>query len=399
MSSTDRGRSVTFVGHDASRTGAPQLLASALRWITTHVDDPGDLSLVLLDGGPMVDEFAALVPTRVVGPGVRRRRRIADGIASVGGPERLARLVAAPSRLDRPGRIGADVVAACTLVSLPFAARLAARRRGRPAARLVSYVCELDGVGERVLPDPVVRDRLVSSVDGFIATGAPVADMLVERWGAPKHKVTTVDPWIDLPSPGTGDVGPSSGADPGPEPDRRPVVVAVGSRTHRKGPDRFVDLMSVLSSHPTRPVGMWVGGSSDSVVGREMLEDVARSVDPGCVRLVAEVADTAPLVASATVAVSTAIEDPFPLVVLEAAAAGVPVVGFDSGGIHDALDTVGQADGLVPVDDVLGLAAVIGRLLGDPAECRRRGAALSAWVRGSHLTEHLVPAWWDAVMG
>ena len=60
-----------------------------------------------------------------------------------------------------------------------------------------------------------------------------------------------------------------------------------------------------------------------------------------------------------------------PMVVLEAMAAGVPVVATAVGGVPELIADAGL---LVPSGDVAGLAAAIGRLLSDPEEARRLGA-------------------------
>lgn len=384
MTSTEGSGSVIFVGHDASRTGAPILLASALRWATQQQAGPTDLRLLLLDGGPLIDDYRRSVPTRVLGRGASAPvARLGAAARSVGLP------VQAGEGSHRWGLrpAGVDVVVANTLVSLPFSARVA--RRG---TRLVCHVHELDGVADRVLPDGPRRTALVGRVDRFIAAGAPVAEMLVDRWGLASWKVVVVDEWIDVDEriesrEHRRSVGP------------RPRVLAVGALRHRKGSARFVDLMSMLATHPSRPVGTWMGGAESSVEADELRSDIARSVHPDSLELVADRPDPGEVLASADVFVSTAIEDPYPLTVLEAAAAGVPVVGFDSGGIREVLHAVDQADALVPVDDVIGLARVVGRLLDDPEERARRGRRLSDWVRRTHSTAQLAPRWWEAVTG
>jgi glycosyltransferase involved in cell wall biosynthesis len=214
--------------------------------------------------------------------------------------------------------------------------------------------------------------------------------MLVERWGVPVDRVTVVDPWIDeacrLDRPHRDlDLQP-------------PTVLSVGAMQRRKGPDRFVDLMSVLADHPLRPRGIWVGGTDpSSPVAQETTSDILRAVDPGAVEVIPHTDDLGPLYRSADLVVSTALEDPFPLALLEAAAAGLPVAGFAAGGLGSLLAAVGQADAAVPVDDVIGLSRVVARLLDDPAERRRRGRALSEWVAATHLTPHLAPSWWGVI--
>ena len=110
-------------------------------------------------------------------------------------------------------------------------------------------------------------------------------------------------------------------------------MLAVGAMNRRKGPERFVDLMALLARRADAPVGVWLGGDAGSVVWSEIADDVRRSGVHESIRLIPAVVDPLSYLAAADVVVSTAIEDPYPLAVLEAAALGVPVVGFDSGGL------------------------------------------------------------------
>ncbi len=381
----DLRRSVTFVGHDASRTGAPRLLASGLRWAAQHRADEARLRLLLLHGGEGIGEVPSTVPTRVIGGATMGAvTAAAAAVRSVGVP--FPQDAAAQRWAVRRSELG-DVVVANTLVALPVAAGLARRRRH---TRLVCHVHELDGVAQRVLGDPQRQARLLDAVSCFIAAGPAVGTMLTRRWGIADRRVRVVDPWVDD--------APAPDRDEAAAPGAAPVVLAIGSMHHRKGPDRFVDLMSLLSRHALAPQGVWVGASGPGPVLDETRADIARMGTPR-VQLVEEVEDIGPLLRSADLVVSTSLEDPYPLALLEAAAAGTPVAGFAAGGLGAMLDAVGQSDALVPVDDVVGLADVVAGLLEHPDELRRRGRDLAEWVRRTHSSEHLAPRWWAAVTG
>jgi colanic acid/amylovoran biosynthesis glycosyltransferase len=62
--------------------------------------------------------------------------------------------------------------------------------------------------------------------------------------------------------------------------------------------------------------------------------------------------------------------DPRPVVVMEALALGIPVVGTDAGGIPEII-TTGRNGLVVPAEDDERLAEAIARLMDDP-ELRRR---------------------------
>lgn len=381
--------SILLVGHDASRTGAPIVQLSTLRWL---VGRGVDARTVLVRGGPLVDDFSALAPCTVLSSRWSRAvEAVGAGLRSVG------RTVTVPDRALHPTPVRsarADIVVANTLAALPTAVWLT-RRSGR-GTTLVCHVHELDGAAQRLLP-PGADDRqeLLGAVDRFIATGACVADMLIGRLGVPPGKVEVVEAFIDAPRVAPDRV--RQVADRWRAGSARPIVLDSGAMIRRKGPERFVDLMEMLVSHHTRPLGVWLGGAADGPVRAEVLADVQRAALEGALTVVAEVPDPLVHLAAADVVVSTAIEDPYPLAVLESAALGVPVVGFESGGLAEVLQGAGAASSVVGVGDLLGMRDRVEQLLEDPGLAQELGSALSDLVRERHLTERVVPRWWAAV--
>lgn len=355
---------VLHVGHDASRTGAPTVLRSLLAWARDH-DEGVEPSVLLLRGGPLVEDLTALAPTRVAGP--------ARSLVPAGG---------APVAWAGSGR-RADVVVANTLAALPAAAAAAGRRAG-----LVAHVHELDGVAGRILGPDGLGASLRSRVDRWVAVGPAVATMLVDRLAVPAERVVVVDAFVDLPTPGapTRPSGLAAG----------PLVVGVGEAGPRKGTDVFLDVVGTVLDHPSAPVAAWLGGTDGTAGWAEAGIDVAPlPADRVVVRATAP--DVLAVVAGAAVLLAPAREDPFPLAVLEAAALDIPVVAFDGGGAAAALRAADQADAVVAAGDGLALCRALTALLDDPAAAGERGRALGRWVRTTHLTEHLAPRVWAAV--
>jgi phosphatidylinositol alpha-1,6-mannosyltransferase len=68
------------------------------------------------------------------------------------------------------------------------------------------------------------------------------------------------------------------------------------------------------------------------------------------------------------------------IVLLEAAACGLPVVAGESGGAPETVRE-GRTGHVVDGRDIPGLAATLARLLADPASARAMGAAGRAWMQ------------------
>lgn len=80
------------------------------------------------------------------------------------------------------------------------------------------------------------------------------------------------------------------------------------------------------------------------------------------------------------------LQDNQPSTVLEALACGVPVVGFDTGGIAEMVRP-GVTGALAPVGDVAGLRAALAALLADRARLAEMGAAARKVARGEYHQE------------
>jgi glycosyltransferase involved in cell wall biosynthesis len=88
-------------------------------------------------------------------------------------------------------------------------------------------------------------------------------------------------------------------------------------------------------------------------------------------------------------------EDPFPLVCLEAALVGVPIVAFDNGGMPDLLD---QGCGVVvPYPDVPRFAGEVDALLLDGDRRRTLGARGEELIRSGFDVSQLAPKLWTDI--
>ena len=179
---------------------------------------------------------------------------------------------------------------------------------------------------------------------------------------------------------------------PPPPPARRRVagapsfdVLAVGSLVPRKGHDVLVEAVARLARQ--RP------GLRAAIVGEgpERARIEARIASTGApVVLLGERSEgetlawtaRARVAALACVVAADGDEDGIPVALLEAMAAGVPVVSTTVGGIPELLDG-GRAGLLVAPGDPVGFAAALGRLLDDEALAARARGGGPRGRRGS----------------
>jgi glycosyltransferase involved in cell wall biosynthesis len=352
---------ILFIGHDAGRTGAPILLLHVCRWMARRHARP--FEVLLGRPGALANEFATLAPTTVLEPET-------DPAASV---SRLQAIAERASQGEFALVYGntvevSELLEACT----------------GPTTPAITHVHELDfwlrhhtGLSRFSL----VRD----GSDRMIAVSRAVRASLVGQ-GVDPDAIDLVYGAIETSQWVAGDAHRTLRAELG-IPDSALVVGGAGTLDWRKGVDLFLRVAHGVRKHNVpRPVHfVWMGGSLDDDRLRfaELRHDAAQLGLGACLHFTGHRPDPASFYGLLDVFLLTSREDPFPLVVLEAAAAGVPTVCFDGAG--GAPEFVADDCGAVaPALDIDAMAEQTWRLLSADAERRRCGECARDKVRARH---------------
>jgi glycosyltransferase involved in cell wall biosynthesis len=152
------------------------------------------------------------------------------------------------------------------------------------------------------------------------------------------------------------------------------IVVGIGYGDLRKGVDLFVRAAFALKDHPLAPQFVWVG-ALDPAVRTWLASDVQRA-GIGNLHFVGQRSNVSDYLSAADVLLLTSREDPYPTVVMEALAAGVPVMAFrECGGFVELLDDpdFGQ---LIPFGDLEVLVATVISVCRQPENEREAKRAL-----------------------
>lgn len=301
------------------------------------------------------------------GPWLWRRLRWAAGAA------RLALAVAAEARRHRAEAIclGDDDAAGWLA---PFARHILRRR-------VLIYCHGDDLVGE----DPRARTwrrRWFAAADRVVAAGDFAAARLADAYGVPAARIANLPNGVDLARFAPRPEPPGLRARLGLE--GRRVVLTAARLVPRKGVDRLIAAWPAVLAAEPRAALLVVGEGPQRVELEAMAAGLpvhfAGAIPPAEMPDIYAVAEIFALPNRTEPGES----DGLPLVILEAQASGLPVVGGLAGGTPEAV-TDGETGLLVPGENPEAIAGALQRLLTDRpfaarlAAAGRRAAASRGW--------------------
>lgn len=310
---------VLLVGHDAHPHGAQELLLNIGKTLAGEFGC--EIEFMLCGGGPLLDRYREVAPTTVVSSD--SVSAAVDAFSWRGFSSAIVNSVASGIAIE-PLKSRAF-----SIVSLVHELPQLITRYG-----LVSDAVEIASRSdELVFPSAIVRDAFAALV------GVPF-NGVVRPQGLYKKLETSPTDRDDV----RRELGLGAQAK---------IVFNAGFADMRKGIDIFADVASCFAGDPDVHF-VWAG-----LVEEPTSETLGARLDLPNLHFVGQRDDMGRLLAAADVFALTSREDPFPSVVLEALAVGLPVVAFEgAGGFVDLFDG-GQSGTLVPLADAAAMAAAI----------------------------------------
>jgi glycosyltransferase involved in cell wall biosynthesis len=163
------------------------------------------------------------------------------------------------------------------------------------------------------------------------------------------------------------------------------VVGGSGAETWRKGKDLFIQLaLAVSRKYDEFPVHfVWIGGRNHGKASYELQHDIEHAGLSNRIHFVAEVPNPTEYFRTFDVFAMVSREDPYPLVNLEVAAMGKPVVCFDNaGGTPEFVEN--DAGFVVPYLNVDTMAEKVVALLTNKDLREKLGRKAAKKVRERH---------------
>jgi len=223
-----------------------------------------------------------------------------------------------------------------------------------------------------------LRSTAVGLADSSVAVSQAVANGLAKPL---RRKVSVITNGVDTsairPGPAHADVRQSLGA--------QAVDIVLLALTRLDPEKRIEDLIQAVT--PLRDVGGWhlaIAGETSSYPDYALhVRALAARELPGRVTFAGRREDVLALLNSSDVLVHAGVVEGMPLGLLEAQAAGLPVVAYRVAGVPEAVRH-GQTGLLAPAHDAAELGRHIAALVRDPALRHRLGTAGRAHVEQAH---------------
>lgn len=373
-------KKILFVSHDANRAGAQILLLRFLKKLAQHSDF--QFHILLRKGGPLSEEFESLAPTFRMHPPEGRSQRALKRLL---GQSALA----LPAALLRERY---DLIVSNTVTNGDLLESL--RELGGP---VVTYAHELE-IGISQYTSPEAFDQTLRYSDFFMACSRVQRERYIANYGLDPARIDYLPSLLpDSPQ----ETARIRAAAPGLRPRLHLpadalLVGCMGSLDWRKGIDVFVQLArhlpETLDGRPVRLV--WVGGYHSQTEYKIMAEDVRRLGWSSRFLFIENQPNPLEYMACFDVFALPSREEPYPLVVLEAALLEKPTVCFDgAGGAREVVET--DAGFVCEYLDAEAMAGAIQRLLTDEALRQRMGRVARQKVLERHADEHAMGVFVD----
>ena len=361
---------VLFANVSAARSGATMELLHLLAWLKNNSTRP--FSVLLNTGGEILQEFTDLAPTSIA----EASRWCPGGIRSIAlnlvGLRSLARRArrADLRRSATPYRPGLVYLNTFSKHNFELAEFLDLK------VPFLTHVHDLDMLFYNQAGP--ITPQILSKTRHFIACSDAVKQYLMNEHKVPLDRIDTVHESIPVAQTRSERSREQVLQELRLPPDAI-LVVGGGTAGWRKGSDLFVQLAQFVSQQRPNVYFAWVGGGAV----REVEHD-ARLLKLGAkMRFTREVAKPVDYFAAADVFVLTSREDPYPLVCLEAAALGKPIICFaDAGGMPEFVEE--DCGFVVPYLDVAAMTDRILSLIDCPDRRQKMGAAARRKVAERH---------------
>ncbi len=336
-------KKVLFIGHDASRTGAPLLLLEVVRWLKYNSEISPHF--LLLKGGDLEEEYKSLGPVDFISTG-KTLPKYNQILKKIG--------LLKENKITLAERYPEDefpIIYANTIATLGCIRDLACENR-----KIIHHIHELSYITESFTTVDNFKEISLKT-NLYIAASRSVKQYLIDTINICQEKVMVIHEF-----PISTAIGKVSSRDLVRVelgiPKEAFVIGMCGWPQWRKGPDLFVQIANIVINKKRRDNAyfIWLGGSKETHVAYEY--DLAKlNIESKCF-FIEHMQDPEKFYDCLDLYALTSREDPFSVAMLEAGLRSVPIVCFkDSGGATELVQDEGGIS--VPYVDVEAMSEAV----------------------------------------
>ena len=366
-------KTILFISHDASRTGAPIVLLNFLRWFKENTDIP--FKILLRNGGPLEGAFANLAPTMIFNQErCTRSQRVLKRLG-LWHPEKQLRQFLCH---DDIGLIYSNTITnhtvlgqlasflQCPVISHVHELDYWIYRTGIENFEITKaltyhFIAVSNAVKENLIAHHNIDETCISTVYEFVPTATLDHQQALKR----QHEIRQQ---LNIPLDAF-------------------IVGAAATLDWRKGADLFIQLArTVRRANPEAPIYfLWLGGDEkhDRLRFYELRHDLKKLNLEHTAIFLGNQPNPLDYFAAFDAFALLSREDPYPLVCLEAASLEKPILCFDrAGGEQEFVEDDGGF--VVPYLDIETMAAKVYLLYESPLLRERMGKRAAQKVRERH---------------
>jgi glycosyltransferase involved in cell wall biosynthesis len=348
---------ILFISHDATRTGAPIVFLHQLKWLRENTNI--EMCFLLLDNGPLIPDFEALGRTwlwKVSSPPPTFSQRVINRATGL--------FKKTPSHRDivlkELDSAQFDMIYSNTVASHEVAARLKKILK----TPWISHIHEMPYSIE-VFYKKAMTNEILSLIDHVVIVSQASRKLLLENYPVKENQLKLIYECVPTNTNQVRSLTVEEVKEKWNAKDHF-IVGGSGVMSWRKGIDLFINLSRVTAnmSQGKKIKFVWVGELKNDVVQGYLYECQRLGVEPAIV-FTGATSQPNNYFQAFDIFTLTSREDPFPLVCLEAAALGKPVLCFeDSGGIPELINNGGGS--IIPYLNLEAFATEILKYANEP---------------------------------
>jgi glycosyltransferase involved in cell wall biosynthesis len=374
-------KKILFISHEASLTGATIVLLHFLKWFKANTDIP--FEIILKKGGILVNEFRSLAPVT----NLQSKKNIIIESLQTLFKHYGFRLPLIDMKVRTIRKKFLDQNIGLIYSNTVTNGEIMEQLKGLNAP-FICHVHELEwGIqyyGQNNF------NRVKKLTNKFIAVSKSVSDNLINNHNVSNELIDINYEFV--PTKYYSLIDQKSCRDQVCQslniPENAHILCASGTTGWRKGPDLFIEVACLMRKlKPDIPIYfLWVGGDKQGQRYYDLKHDIEKSGLKRYVHFLGEQKDPSIFFAACDFFLMVSREDPFPLVCLEAAALGKPIVCFDeAGGMKEFVED--DSGAVVPYLDILEMANISLNLIQTPSLRKKLGQKAKAKVVERHDIE------------